>query len=65
MKISLECVSQTSMAWLLLLALAGQGRAQTPLRVHLAPEQSEWVLGVPVEFTVSITNVSTTPVRTV
>jgi hypothetical protein len=35
-----------------------------PVQAHLEPEQSEWVLGVPVELTVSVRNVSSTPVQT-
>jgi len=64
MKILLERVFLTTMIWALPLVLTEQGRAQTPLQVHLESEQSEWVLGVPVEFKVSVTNVSPAPVRT-
>jgi hypothetical protein len=35
-----------------------------PLQAHLEPERNEWVLGVPVEFTASIRNVSSAPVQT-
>jgi hypothetical protein len=45
-------------------AAAAQGRAQTPLQAHLESQQGEWVLGVPVEFTASVVNVSSVPVQT-
>jgi hypothetical protein len=61
---ALHCSFQKAITCLLLLAFAGQGRAQTPLQAHLEPEQSEWVLGVPVELTASVTNVSRVPVQT-
>lgn len=55
---------RTGITCLLVLAFTGQGRAQTPLQSHLESQQSEWVLGVPVEFTASVTNVSSDPVQT-
>jgi hypothetical protein len=61
---ALERSFQTGITCLLLLAFAGEGRAQTPLQAHLEPEQRDWVLGVPVEFTASVTNVSSAPVQT-
>jgi len=51
-------------AWFLLCASAGQSATVPPLQAHLEPQQSEWVLGVPVEFTASVTNVSSAPVQT-
>jgi len=49
---------------LLLLTFAAPGWAQAPVQAHLESKQSEWVLGVPVEFTASVINVSSAPVET-
>lgn len=62
----LERFLQFGTAWFLLwVSAAGQsGGVAPPLQATLEPKQSEWVLGVPVEFTVSVTNVSSAPVQT-
>ena len=49
---------------LLFCAIAGQSSVVLPLQVSLESQQSERVLGVPVEFTVSVTNPSNAPVKT-
>jgi hypothetical protein len=49
--------------WLVLLTFGAQGWAQAPLQAHLDSQQSEWVLGVPVEFVASVINVSSAPVQ--
>jgi len=63
MSFYLERVLQFGTAWFLLWAAAGQSGVVTPLQAHLESQQSEWVLGVPVEFTVSMSNVSNAPVQ--
>jgi hypothetical protein len=60
----LERFLQFGTAWLLLWASAGQSGVVAPLRASLESKQSEWVLGEPVEFTASVTNVSSAPVQT-
>jgi hypothetical protein len=64
MSFYLERVLQIGTAWFLLWAGAGQSGVAAPLQAHLESQQSEWVLGVPVEFTASISNVSSVPVET-
>src|ERR1700687_2668320 len=64
MMMALERSFQTVIVLLLLLTFTGQGLAQAPLQAHLESQQSEWVLGVPVEFTASVTNVSSASVQT-
>lgn len=64
MSFHLERFLQFGTAWFLLWASAGQSGVVAPLQAHLEPTQSEWVLGVPVEFTASVTNVSSAPVQT-
>jgi len=63
MSFYLERVLQVGTAWFLLWAAAGQSGVVAPLQAHLESQQSEWVLGVPVEFTASISNVSSAPVQ--
>lgn len=46
------------------LLLPPQRAAQGPLEAHLKVSKTEWVLGTPVELTVSVSNVSQTPVQT-
>jgi hypothetical protein len=60
----LERSFQTVVALLLLLTFTGQARAQAALQAHLDSQQGEWVLGVPVELTVSVTNVSSASAQT-
>jgi len=64
MTFHLERFLQFGTAWFLMWASAGQSSVVAPLRASLEPKQSEWVLGVPVEFTASVTNVSSAPVQT-
>jgi hypothetical protein len=64
MSLHLKRVLPIAAAWLLLCTSAGQSTAAAPLQAHLEPQQSEWVLGVPVELTASVTNVSNIPVKT-
>ncbi len=64
MTFCLERFLQFGTAWFLLWASAGQSAVVAPLQAHLESQQSEWVLGVPVKFTASIRNVSSTPVLT-
>jgi hypothetical protein len=60
----LERVLPFATAWVLLCTSAGQSTAAAPLQALLEPQQSEWVLGVPVELIASVTNVSNIPVKT-
>jgi hypothetical protein len=64
MTFRLERVLLFAAACFSLYAFAGQSTAAAPLQAHLEPQQSEWVLGVPVELTASVTNVSSAPVKT-
>jgi hypothetical protein len=64
MALHLKRVLPFATAWFLLCSSAGQSTAATLLHAHLEPQQSEWVLGVPVELTASVTNVSNAPVKT-
>jgi hypothetical protein len=60
----LERTLEFGMATMLLLSPASPANAQTALQAHLESTQTEWVLGVPVEFTVSVRNISNRTVRT-
>jgi hypothetical protein len=53
-----------TVCFLLCASAAGQSTTATPLQAHLEPQQSDWVLGVPVKLTASVTNVSNAPVKT-
>jgi hypothetical protein len=64
MALRLKRVLPFATAWFLLYTSAGQSTRAAPLQAHLEPQQSEWVLGVPVELTASVTNVSNVPVKT-
>ena len=61
----LERCLQFGTAWFLLwVTAAGQSGGVAPLQALLEPEQTKYVLGVPVKFTASIRNVSSAPVLT-
>ena len=64
MMMAMERSFHLAITCLLLLAFAGRAWAQTPLQAGLESKQSEWVLGVPVEFTVSVRNASSATVQT-
>ena len=65
MRSHLQLFLQFGTAWFLLwISAAGQSGGVAPLQALLEPERSEYVLGVPVKFTASIRNVSSTPVLT-
>jgi hypothetical protein len=64
MSFLLERILQLGTACFLLWASAGQSSMVAPLQASLEPKQSECVLGVPTEFTASISNVSSVPVET-
>jgi hypothetical protein len=59
----LERTLEFGMALMLFLSLPAPAGAQTALQAHLESTQTEWVLGVPVEFTVSVRNTSEKTVR--
>lgn len=64
MALHLKRVLPFATACFLLCTSGGQSATVPPLQAHLEPQQSEWVLGVPVELTASVTNVSNAPVKT-
>lgn len=65
MNFHVERLWHFGIVWFLALTSAtAQSRAVTPLQAHLESKQNEWVLGVPVEFTVSVLNTSNAPVLT-
>ena len=44
--------------------VVSQEKERPPLQAHLDPEASEWVLGVPIQLTVSLQNISNEPIQT-
>jgi hypothetical protein len=65
MNLKLEHALQLGLLFIFLAAsAAGLSNGVVPLQAHLDAEKSEWVLGVPIEFTVSVLNISNAPVQT-